>query len=213
MLWQQGRDVRGCSIGPICWEDALGQGEFPHVPFVCHPWGQAGVASSPFVDGVLVEIFPFSCGTVGGWHLQEGVGFRAILHQFHERLGPVSGVEGDEAEFALANPGGDSLGIGVSQIEIFLVAPPDDDICGIQRGLIHSLFGSSQGGRLDGDACFGCQVSGDGLAQKFVAVGLFLIRLLFIPNEHANGFGSDRFELRNCAQGERGQNGDGTFHG
>ena len=99
----------------------------------------------------------------------------------------MSGVEGDEGEAAVADAGGDAFGVGVGEGGVADMAPPDDDIGGIERGFVDALFWGGEVGGFDFQTWEGAEVGGDGFAEEEIPVGFFLFGLLFIPNEHADG--------------------------
>ena len=116
-----------------------------------------------------------------------GVGAGAFLHEADEGAGPVSGVEGDEGETACEDAFDDAFDAGDIDGLVLDVAPPDDDVGLIESGGVEALFRGFEVGGFDGEAWEGGEVSGDGFAEEFVAVGFFLFGLLFIPDEDADG--------------------------
>ena len=122
-------------------------------------------------------------------------------------------VQGDQAELAIPHVGGDALGVSVGERGVFDVPPPNYDIRRIKCSLIEPLLGRVKVRGLYGDAGLRTEMRGDGFTKKLVPVSLFLLRLLLVPDKHANRFRAGGLELNGGRQREGTKNREGLFHG
>ena len=100
----------------------------------------------------------------------------------------MCGVQRDEAELPFPHTGRDAFGMGVGDRRVFDVSPPDDDIGCIQRGVVEALLERVKVRSPYSYAGLRGEMRGDGLPEKLVSISLFLLRLLFIPNQDADRF-------------------------
>ena len=86
------------------------------------------------------------------------------------------------------------------------MTPEDEDVRLIQGGVRKALVGVGQAGGLDDEILVLGELRRQGLAEELVPVTLRLLRLLFVPDQHAN-------RLRIGRQGKEGEQGDDEAHG
>ena len=98
----------------------------------------------------------------------------------------MRGVQGDQAELALLDPGNNTLGKRVCDGRVSDVSPPNDDIRRVEGGFVETLLGRVEVRGLHGDSRLRAEIRGDGLTQKLIAVSLLLLGLLFVPDKNAN---------------------------
>jgi hypothetical protein len=80
------------------------------------------------------------------------------------------------------------------------MAPEDEDVCLIKGGIAESLIGIGKAGGLDLQVRVLGELSGQRLTKELIPVTLRLLRLLFVPDEHADG-------LRLSRESEEGEEG------
>jgi hypothetical protein len=66
-------------------------------------------------DRIPVQVFPLGRGPLSFGHLGESVGFRPFLHEQNKWLGPVGGVQGEQAKPALPDTCGDTRGVVIGE--------------------------------------------------------------------------------------------------
>jgi hypothetical protein len=114
-------------------------------------------------------------------------------------------MQGDEAELAGLHAFHDRFDAGVVLFLDLAVAPKDEHIGLIERGIAEALIGIGESGGLYDEVFVLGQLSGERLAEELVAVTLRLLRLLFVPDEHAD-------LLRLGRNGEEGEEGEEKAH-
>src|SRR5436305_12857428 len=107
----------------------------------------------------------------------------------------MRGMQRDEAKLALSHARSDCLGMRIGDRAVSNVPPPNEDVCGGERGLIHTLLRQIQARGLNSDPWQRAKVRGDSFTEKLVPVCLFLFWLLFVPDKDANWFGHGGLEL------------------
>jgi hypothetical protein len=86
------------------------------------------------------------------------------------------------------------------------MAPEDEDVGLIERGVAESLIGIGEAGGLYLEILILRQFASERLAKELATIGLHLLGLLFVPDEDA-----DRFGLG--GEGEEGEKGEEKAHG
>src|SRR5579884_3354500 len=106
-----------------------------------------------------------------------GVAAGALVHGLHERRRPVRRVQGEQRQFAGLDAVGDLDAGALVDVLVAQVAPPHQDVAGVEDAAAEALLGVVEAHRLDGKAGSGAQVGGDPVADE-VVVRLLLGRLL-----------------------------------
>lgn len=127
-----------CSIG---WEHAAGEGQrpFSRGGFFEERGETIGWFRNTPPWTVIQEFERDILALVGG-DLFACVLFRPLLHDADKRLAPMGGVDGEEAQFAVANPAHDRFGFGRVLLSVSYVGPHEEDVGLIQRFVGESLF-------------------------------------------------------------------------
>jgi len=100
-----------------------------------HGGCQRGAGFHALVVRGVVDEDPFGrCAFFGG-QLLKRIRLGSLLHQAHERLGPVGGVQGDEAELTGLHTLHDRLYAGVILFLHFAVTPQDEYV-GLIEGFV-----------------------------------------------------------------------------
>ena len=86
------------------------------------------------------------------------------------------------------------------------MAPEHEDVGLIEGGVRKALVGVGQTGGLDDEILVLGEFRRQGLAEELVPVTLRLLRLLFVPDEHAD-------RLRLSRESEEGEEGEEEAHG
>ncbi len=195
----QGGDMRRGAVGAVDGEDALREREAPDRADLL----DVRRGGSPLLreDAVrlLVRVFPLRGSPLGFRQRGDGVGLGALLHQADERLGPVGRVEGDETGLARQDSANQGLRPGVILFQRSLVAPEDDDIGLGQGRLAEALLRRIQADRFHREPGKPSEVLGDGIAEEPAVVGILLLGLALIPDEHPDRGGGRQ---THAAQGE-----------
>ena len=187
MLRQQCCEVPRCAVRAIRRKYTLRQRELPQVTLaLLNKWCEPRVGLHAYIVGRVIEELPLRRRTLAFRQCLNRIRLRALLHEPHKRLRPMSGMQRDERESVIEHALYHGLGARVVLLLHAAMTPDDECVGGIKRGVAQSLLGIIEPRRLHGKSRLFFQMRSEGFTGKFFTISLLLLGLLLVPYKDAD---------------------------